>query len=58
MEFRVGHEVRYEIILEAPNAAKAGLLAEQKPYDEWDHSYVVSEEVLPMGESPVNPYAE
>jgi hypothetical protein len=58
MQFRVGHEVRYEVILEAANAAEAGRMAEQLPYEEWHHNYVTSEDVIPMDESPVNPSAE
>jgi hypothetical protein len=58
MQFRVGHEVRYEVILEAANAAEAGRMAEQMPYEEWHHNYVTSEDVIPMEESPVNPHAE
>ncbi len=55
MQFRVGHEVRYEVILEAANAAEAGRKAEQLPYEEWHHNYVTSEDIIPMDESPVNP---
>ena len=58
MQFRVGHEVRYEIIVEAANAAEAERLAEATPYERWDHSYVTSEECIAMGESPVNPESE
>ena len=57
MQFRVGHEVRYEIIVEAANAAEAAKLAEETPYGEWHHSYVTGEDCIPMDESPVNPNA-
>ena len=58
MQFRVGHEVRFQMIVEAANEAEAAKLAEAKPYDQWDHSYLVLEDVVPLEESPVNPQTE
>ena len=58
MRFRVGHEIRYQLIVEAANEREAASLAESKPYTEWDHSYLVMEDVIPLEESPVNPQAE
>ena len=58
MKFRVGHEVRFEIIVEATNAKEAERAAEETPYERWDHRYITSEEVVPLEESPVNPQAE
>ena len=58
MKFRVGHEVRHEIIMEAANAAEAQEKAAAVPYQEWDHEYVTIEDCFPMDESPVNPQAE
>ena len=39
MEFRVGHDVRYEILIDAPNAAEAERLAAGMPYDQWKAKY-------------------
>ena len=58
MQFRVGHEVRFQIIVEAANEKEAAKIAEQLPYEQWNHSYIVSEDVIPIEESPVNPMAE
>ena len=58
MQFRVGHEVRFQIIVEASNDKEAARIAEELPYEQWDHHYIVSEDVFPMEESPVNPQAE
>ena len=46
------------MIVEAANEAEAAKLAEAKPYDQWDHSYLVMEDVVPLEESPVNPQTE
>ena len=58
MQFRVGHEVRYEVLLDATNAAEAERMAEQMPYEEWHHNYLTSQDVIAIDESPVNPSAE
>jgi hypothetical protein len=58
MQFRVGHEVRFQIIVEAANEAEAEKLAAEVPYEQWHHSYIVMEDCVPMDESPVNPQAE
>ncbi|MBM3940230.1 MAG: hypothetical protein FJ318_04950 [SAR202 cluster bacterium] len=57
MRFRVGHEVRFQTIIEAASEQEAIKIAESLPYDEWQHSYLVMEDVIPMDESPVNPQA-
>ena len=58
MRYRVGHEVRFQTIVEAASEREAAERAEELPYAEWDHSYVVMEDVVPLEESPVNPQAE
>ena len=58
MEFRVGHEVRYEITVDAPNKAEAERIAAAIPYTEWPHSYVTIEDCIPVEESPINPEGE
>lgn len=58
MQFRIGHEVRFQIIIEATSGVEAEKLATDIPYSEWPHSYVVMEDCIPLEESPVNPQAE
>jgi hypothetical protein len=58
MQFRVGHEVRYQTIIEASTGKEAAAKAETIAYDRWDHTYLVMEDVVPLDESPVNPHAE
>jgi hypothetical protein len=58
MKFRVGHEVRHEIIVEAANSNEAQEMAAHIPYPDWDHQYVTIEDCIPIDESPVNPQAE
>ena len=57
MRFRVGHDVRYEIEVEAVSASEAEALAEAAPYEEWVQRYVSNEDVLALDESPINPEA-
>ena len=45
MLFRVGHDVRYEIIVDAPNAKEAEKNAEDFPYEEWVFRYTSNEDV-------------
>lgn len=56
MEFRVGHDVRYELLLDAPNAAEAERLAAEVPYDQWVLRYVSNEDVVAFEEDPRNPF--
>ena len=58
MQFRVGHEVRFEVIIEAANEKEATKIAEGIPYTDWSHSYSISEDVIAVEESPVNPMAQ
>ncbi len=55
MRFRVGHDVRYEIEVEAVSASEAGALADATPYEKWVQRYVSNEDVLAIDESPINP---
>lgn len=58
MQFRVGHEVRFEVIIEAANEKEAVKIAEQIPYKDWTHSYAISEDAVAVEESPINPMAQ
>ena len=58
MKFRVGHEVRFEIIVEAASPREAEEKAAAIPYEAWMNRYVTNEEVIAVEESPVNPQAE
>ena len=58
MQFRVGHDVRYEVMVEAANAVEAERLAAETPYDEWLLRYVSNEDVVAFEEDPRNPQAE
>ena len=55
MLFRVGHDVRYEIIVDAPNAKEAEKIAEDFPYEEWVFRYTSNEDVVATEEDPRNP---
>jgi hypothetical protein len=57
MEFRVGHDVRYEIVVDAPNAAEAERMAADFPYGEWKMRYVSNEDVVAFEDDPRNPQA-
>ena len=57
MEFRVSHEVRFEIAIEAPSQKEAEAVASDTPYEEWEQKYVVREDCIAVAESPVNPQA-
>ena len=58
MEYRIIHEVRLEIIVEAASKREAEARATTIPYTEWEERYVVREECLALNESPINPRAE
>jgi hypothetical protein len=58
MQFRIGHEVRFEVVIEAANEKEAVRIAEEIPYKDWTHNYTISEDVLAIEESPVNPMAQ
>ena len=58
MRFRVGHDVRYEVMVEAANAAEAERAAEDIPYEQWQLRYVSNEDVVAYEEAPRNPHAE
>ena len=58
VRFRVGHDVRYEVMVEAANAAEAERLAADVPYDQWELRYVSNEDVVAFEEDPRNPQAE
>ncbi len=55
MLFRVGHDVRYEIVIDAPNAKEAERLADNFPYSNWVFRYTSSEDVVSIEEDPRNP---
>ena len=57
MEFQVIHEVKYQIVVEAASQKEAEQIADETTYDDWDRWYVIREECVPLGESPVNPFA-
>lgn len=57
MEFRVSHEVRFEIAIEASSQREAEAVAADTPYGEWEEKYVVREDCIAVAESPVNPQA-
>ena len=56
MEFRVSHEVLFEIVIEAPNRKEAEIIADKTPHTEWHEKYVVREECIAIYESPRNPH--
>lgn len=58
MEYRVGHDVRYEIVVDAPSASAAEEMAAAIPYAQWVLRYVSNEDVVAMVEDPRNPQAE
>ena len=58
MRFRVGHDVRYEVMVDAANAAEAERLAAETPYEAWELRYVSNEDVVAFEEDPRNPHAE
>ena len=57
MEFRVIHEVRFEVAIEASSQKEAEAMAADIPYEEWEQKYVVREDCIAEAESPVNPQA-
>lgn len=56
MEYLISHEVRFEIKVEAASKSQAEELAVDTPYSGWEEKYVVREDCIPLGESPINPY--
>ena len=58
MQYRISHEVRLEITVEAASKKEAEAMAVTIPYTEWEERYVVREECLALNESPINPRAE
>ena len=58
MQFRVTHEVLFELTVEAPSTKEAEAKAAKTPYRKWLQKYVVREDCVPLEESPVNPQAE
>ena len=58
MQYRISHEVRLEITVEAGSWREAEAMAATTPYTEWEERYVVREECLALNESPINPGAE
>ncbi len=58
MQYRISHEVRLEITVEAGSRREAEAMAATTPYTEWEERYVVREECLALNESPINPDAE
>lgn len=58
MKFRIGHEVRYEILVDASNANEAEIQANKVEYHDWDHQYLTIEDCVALEESPVNPQFE
>ena len=57
MEFRISHEVRFDIAIEASSQKEAEAVASDIPYEEWEQKYVVREDCIAVEESPVNPQA-
>ena len=57
MEFRVIHEVKYQLTVDAASQREAERIADETPYDDWEQGYVVREECVPLGESPLSPFA-
>ncbi|MBI68017.1 MAG: hypothetical protein CL777_04645 [Chloroflexi bacterium] len=55
MEYLVTHEILYRLTVDARNEKEAIDLAENVPYLEWDNEILIREEVVPLGESPINP---
>ncbi len=55
MEYRISHEVRFELIIEAASEAEAERIASETPYSDWEEKYVVREEYIAVSESPINP---
>ncbi len=58
MQYRISHEVRLEITVEAGSRREAEAMAATTPYTEWEERYVVREECVALNESPINPHAE
>ena len=58
MEFRLSHEVRFDITIEASSQTEAEKTAADIPYTEWEEKYVVREDCIAVTESPINPHAE
>lgn len=58
MQYRISHEVRLEITIEAGSKREAESMATGIPYTEWEERYVVREECFALNESPINPRAE
>ena len=50
--------MRYEVMVEAANAAEAERAAEHIPYEQWQLRYVSNEDVVAYEEDPRNPHAE
>ena len=55
MLFRVGHDVRYEINIDAASAKEAERLVDSIPYSGWTFRYSTNEDVLAIEEDPRNP---
>ena len=58
MEFRLSHEVLFEITVEAKSQRGAEEKAAEIPYTKWERKYVVREDCVALEESPVNPQSE
>jgi len=58
VKFRIGHEVRYEILVDAANPSDAEKQANKVEYQDWDHEYLTIEDCVALEESPVNPQFE
>lgn len=56
MKFRVSHEVLFVTEVEAANQKEAAEIAEGTPYEDWSKSVVTREDVVPVEESPINPF--
>lgn len=57
MEYRISHEVRFEITIEAASQKEAERIAADIPYTDWEERYVVREDCIAVAESPINPQA-
>ncbi len=57
MEYRISHEVRFEITIEAASQKEAERIAVDIPYTDWEERYVVREDCIAVAESPINPQA-
>ena len=55
MKYLVTHEILYRLTVDARNEKEAIDLAENVPYLKWDNEILIREDIVPLGESPINP---